>query len=963
MSDRRVVTPLLSLLAVVFVLSVVACGGNGDAAPEDLNPADEISGEIIWTPPDTVTPNDIEDDRGEIPWDGGDAGDAGDAGDIEIDGADVPPQGCSKDSECEGAAIPLGPCQQPVCNKHLGLCVAGPAAPGEACDNGNLCTTADRCDELGICGGIPVVCDDGNICTTDSCDPELGCVYQHNQNNCDDGNGCTSADKCIGGICTGEVTDACDCDWDEDCEGFDDGNLCNGQVKCMFDECNVSSLTVIDCDTSEDTACVRTLCQPETGACETKVLGDGRPCDDGDLCSIGDICLQGICTSSAPRSCDDDNPCTIDTCAADKGCLHEFSAAWPCDDGSDCTVGDFCAYGACIPGSGNACLDHTCYSDWSLYCGGSDQWNTAGNGSTMNIDAWACGGEEAFPGPEYTYVFVPVTDGTAVIHLTTAEAAATAFVLEASGDGCKSVNCRHRVDDEVAFDVFAGGIYYIVVDSAAEEGVDYGVSLDCTPWEETACNDEVDNDQDGAADCEDPDCQGGPDCPDAICSPVWSLECNTSDVGTNYGEGSTAGIVTYRDVGANKGCLDNSWEYTGPEFAYRFEAPTDITVTIRLFDESAQTDLLVLEDHGQGCIPTDCIAWGLKKVTFPAKEGHTYFFVVDGYGNAKGSFGIELHCPLTSETKCDDGQDNDLDGLPDCLDDDCLGAPFCQGVCVPTRETWCGFSEGFSNMGWGSTHNVTKYPQCNSYSYSGPEVAYRFTAPYDTTLNVTMALETASTDIMILGEDCDPSNCLASGMDTVAFPAQAGETYSVVVDGYNAAVGTYLIQFDCVAENEVLCDDGVDNDGDGLLDCDDEEDCTTDPACPKCSPKDVLICGESDIWTTADTDATDVVTQYQCAAGTYDGPEYTYEYTAEASGQVTVALSAEDGPTDILVLEDDGWGCSPVHCIAWGPSEVIFDAIKTHTYFIVVDGHGNAPPGAGPAFGVGAYAITLTCEE
>jgi len=958
---RHIAPAILALLA----LSLTACGSTG-TAPEDQTPSDAGNGDIVWNPPDVETPTGDADGGGTGPWDAGDldAGDPDGSGEPDAE-PDVPDAatGCSKDSDCEGAPIPLGPCQRPVCNSHLGLCVPGPSAPGEACDDDDLCTTAERCDELGICAGVPVVCDDGNICTTDSCAADLGCVYEYNQFNCDDGNGCTDQDKCVEGACAGDVTDACLCETDGDCEDFDDGDLCNGQVKCLFGECKVSSLTVIECDTSEDSTCIKTLCEPDTGQCVTQPLGDGRPCSDEDLCTLGDICLQGICTSSAPRSCGDDNPCTIDTCAPDKGCLHEFTSAWPCEDGSECTVGDFCDTGACIPGSGNACLDHTCYSDWPLFCGTGDIWSTAGDGSTTNIDAWPCAPEEAYPGPEYTYVFVPVSDGTATLHLDAPDGAAAAFVLEASGEGCEPVNCRHRIDDELSFDAFAGSAYYFVVDSVAEEGADYTVHLDCAPWEETACADGADNDMDGVTDCEDPDCQGGPGCPGAVCSAVWSLECNTSDVGSNYGVGATAGIVTYRDVSSNQGCLDNSWEYTGPEFAYRFEAPTDLNVTVRLFDESAQTDLLILEDQGQGCVPTECIAWGLKKVSFPAKAGHAYFFVVDGYGGAKGSFGIELSCPLITETKCDDGQDNDLDGSPDCLDGDCDGAPFCQGVCVPARDAWCGFSEGFSNMGWGSTHNVSKYPQCNSYTYSGPEVTYRFTAPFDTTLSVELALETASTDILILGEECDPSGCLAAGLDKVSLPVEGGETYSVVVDGYNAAVGTYLVSFDCVSEDEVLCDDGVDNDEDGLLDCADEEDCTTDPACPKCSPKDVLVCGESDTWTTADADATDVVTAYQCTPDAHDGPEYTYEFTAEASGPVTVTLSAEDGPTDVLVLEDDGWGCSPVHCIGWAPSTVTFDAIKTHTYFIVVDGHGHAPPGASANFGVGSYTIDLACGE
>ncbi|MFQ5461272.1 MAG: hypothetical protein ACE5E5_01460, partial [Phycisphaerae bacterium] len=86
------------------------------------------------------------------------------------------------------------------CDPATGCVNTNNAAP---CDDANACTTGDTCS-LGICvGGAPPNCNDGNVCTDDSCDPATGCVNTNNAAPCDDGLFCTSADVCVGGVCTG----------------------------------------------------------------------------------------------------------------------------------------------------------------------------------------------------------------------------------------------------------------------------------------------------------------------------------------------------------------------------------------------------------------------------------------------------------------------------------------------------------------------------------------------------------------------------------------------------------------------------------------------------------------------------------------------------------------------------------------------------------------------------------------
>jgi hypothetical protein len=866
---------------------------------------------------------------------------------------------CSKDFDCVDALVELAPCQRAVCNKHIGECVPGPRSPGEPCDDSDECTLETVCTVDGLCLGNPTACDDGNLCTTDSCKADKGCVFVPNDNVCDDGNSCTKSDRCDANSCIGEVSEECTCGSDSDCEEFDDGNFCNGTVQCVFDVCKVPKSSVVVCPDLGENPCVKNLCESDTGNCIQVVRENGRPCDDSDACTVGDLCKQGICVGSAPLSCDDGNSCTVDSCSPVTGCLSEFSL-YPCDDGDGCTVNDHCKEGVCLPGASNQCNAKTCFPKWTMSCGGSDFWDTAGDGSTDNVSVYSCTSDK-LSGPEYTSSFVAPFDGVATIAMTTEDIETRLLLLEAKGTGCDGSNCRLASPGVLSFDMFAGQVYYFVVDSPIEEGVSYGLTLDCVPHSEAQCDDGEDNDEDGLFDCEDVDCVGSGACPEPKCEPVWTIGCGVTDFGTNYGIGGTDAIVNYHSIPENKGCLDNQWDYTGPEFAYRFDAPGDFNVTVRLLGESAQTDLLILQDQGGGCDPTDCIAWGLKKVTFPAKAGESYYFVIDGYALAQGAFAIEVECPAYVETQCHDGLDNDLDVLTDCEDPDCYGAVACVGYCKPAKTVGCGFAEAFANFGWGSTDAVEEY-ECAQWVYNGPEMAYRFKAPFDTEVNVSLALENASTDILVVeGFLCDPSHCIAHGLDHVDFEAKEGKEYNIIVDGYQGALGTYKMDIGCTSASELVCDDGLDDDDDGLVDCADEVDCAGEIACAKCKALYPIECGDTDEWTTASPDVTDVVAHYSCTPGQYDGPEFAYTFEPTVDGPVTLMLDSTLWDLDLFVLNDNGHGCNPTSCLAWGTNQVLFDGVAGSKYFVVVDGYGKAPSQFGPNYGIGDYILTVTC--
>jgi hypothetical protein len=98
---------------------------------------------------------------------------------------------------------------------------------------------------------------------------------------------------------------------------------------------------------------------------------------------------------------------------------------------------------------------------------------------------------------------------------------------------------------------------------------------------------------------------------------------------------------------------------------------------------------------------------------------------------------------------------------------------------------------------------VTAY-SCSTSDYAGAEYAHRFVAAESEPVTVTLTGMSVDMDLLILeGTDCDPLECIASsetrGTDdeSVTFPAEAGRTYAVVVDGHEGARGSYEITLAC----------------------------------------------------------------------------------------------------------------------------------------------------------------------
>ena len=284
---------------------------------------------------------------------------------------------CTTNDTCSGGVCVGGPapncndnnpCTDDACNPSSGCTHTNNTA---SCSDGNACTTNDTCSGGACVGGPALVCNDNNPCTTDTCNPSSGCVFTNNTASCDDGNACTTSDVCGGGTCHGGAvldcndgnvctTDGCNpssgCTHTNNTAPCSTGNACTTNSVCSGGTCVGG--TGVSCD--DNNPCTTDTCDPVNGCQHTN---NTLACDDGNACTTGDTCSGSACVGGAAPNCNDNNPCTDDTCNPATGCAHTNNTA-PCNDGNPCTTNDTCSGGTCVGGPAVVCNDNNpCTND------------------------------------------------------------------------------------------------------------------------------------------------------------------------------------------------------------------------------------------------------------------------------------------------------------------------------------------------------------------------------------------------------------------------------------------------------------------------------------------------------------------------------------------------------------------------------------------------------------------------
>lgn len=116
-------------------------------------------------------------------------------------------------------------------------------------------------------------------------------------------------------------------------------------------------------------------------------------------------------------------------------------------------------------------------------------------------------------------------------------------------------------------------------------------------------------------------------------------------------------------------------------------------------------------------------------------------------------------------------------------------------------------------------------------------VRYGWTAPAAGTYSIDTFGSSFDTALVVLGPECGLPEVACSddeGKDVqsrVVITAAEGETFTIIVTGYDAdETGAYELSISQPPPTEAACTDGMDNDRDGLTDCNDD-DCAEEPAC------------------------------------------------------------------------------------------------------------------------------------
>jgi hypothetical protein len=267
------------------------------------------------------------------------------------------------------------PCTLDACDKVKGCTYT--AEDGKACDDDDPCTVADACAKGACASGAAKKCAGTGPCIIGQCDPTDGkCAYKKLTAACNDDNACTEKDTCDVGFCVGSAVDCNDgnpctadtCGKTNGCVHTPNNAPCNDGSNCTAgDACKGGKCVGLAGDVtqtcSDNNPCTLDTCAKETGCVHTAVPSS---CDaDGNKCTQNDACVGGTCVAGKAAKCDDANPCTTDSCNKAAGCAHLLNTA-KCDDGDACTAADACAKGACVPGKpavcedGNACTVNSC---------------------------------------------------------------------------------------------------------------------------------------------------------------------------------------------------------------------------------------------------------------------------------------------------------------------------------------------------------------------------------------------------------------------------------------------------------------------------------------------------------------------------------------------------------------------------------------------------------------------------
>ena len=286
---------------------------------------------------------------------------------------------CKGVDKCFGVVCPPATqCHQPGFCLH-GKCSENLKPNGSPCDDNDATTTSDVCT-FGTCRGTTrctgVVCRAHTACQeVGVCEPDTGLCTEPSKADgtvCDDGDSATTNDRCVDGICKGDLTCGIGrCGTASACKrpicagtvcgtaNVLDNTPCNDNNPATWnDTCSagvcvgVSKCSAVLCTALDD--CHDTMCDPATGVCIYPSKPNHTICNDNTPYTSNDQCVSGVCTGAdncANVQCKlSTSPCLTTSCDSITGqCSYNLvTDGTTCDDGLVSTTGDSCLAGVCV---------------------------------------------------------------------------------------------------------------------------------------------------------------------------------------------------------------------------------------------------------------------------------------------------------------------------------------------------------------------------------------------------------------------------------------------------------------------------------------------------------------------------------------------------------------------------------------------------------------------------------------
>ena len=514
-----------------------------------------------------------------------------------------------------------------------------------------------------------------------------------------------------------------------------------------------------------------------------------------------------------------------------------------------------------------------------------------------------------------------------------------------------------------------------------------------------ACEDGLDNDNDGRTDCLDLDCRAnvvlcpspaGDNCfnPVVVETATWFQDFDTCTFANDF-----------RFTG-DAGCADTTSTHTAADVVVKFIVPEDGDYRFA-FDSSidgstfdsvlnvVQADLCPTSPVAECIIGSD-IGNPERGTVEDAVAGEVYWVFADGWSTACSNGRLSItkladeicndgvdndgdtftdcadtpscgQSPFCNESlngaaACSDTIDNDTDGFTDCFDRDCstnaacpggvpggsCGNPFVVNTTAFTANVdTCGYNNDFvPATGSGCRGTSTNTAPDFVLDFEPPEpgtyrITFDTTRPgsfaWDSVINVVKNAECPASPVATCFAGVDAGN--PERIDVVAV---AGDYFHIIVDGWSSACGPGVISVVKLADE--VCNDTVDNDGDGRADCADSQcfgvgSCPAAPSGENCSNPLALTVGPARTLNTCTFLPDFAVTLGGGCINTAAAPDMLLSFTAPTAGSYTFTTDADwiDYETATNYVRGATCPTSPVSTCAASSQSDIGDETQTNS--------------------------------